>query len=281
MSMVLSAIASAGVRRAVALAGLTAILALPPAVVHAQPAVDPFAANGKPSDWNVVLGAGVALRPTFEGSDRYFFTPVPFLSVVYKDMVSFDTSGLNAYWRSGGLQIGGGATYSLGRLQNSNSVFSQGDERLRGLGDVPAAIGLRAFANYSIGPVTLGTTFTKFLADGNDGILINLSAAMPFKVGDRTTITARLFGTWADQSYMQTYFGITPGQSFNTSYAIYSPGSGVKDFGLNLGVKHEFGRSWLLSADARLARYGGIVENSPLAFSDFNMSFLAMIGYRF
>lgn len=260
---------------------LAAILAALPAVAQAQPVVDPFAAKGRAEDWNVVLGAGAALRPTFEGSDRYFFSPVPFVSVTYRDMVTLDTSGLNVYWRNGGLQVGGGVTYNLGRRQDGNSVFSQGDERLRGLGDVPAAVGLRAFANYRIGPVTLGTTFTKFLADGNDGILINLSAALPFKVGDSTTVTARLFGTWADQSYMQTYFGITPVQSFNSGYAIYDAGSGVKDFGLNLGVRHEFGRNWLLSADARVVRFVGVADSSPLTFSDVNMSFLAMIGYRF
>lgn len=46
----------------------------------AQPINDPFATGGKGGEWAVTAGAGAALRPTFEGSDRYFVTPIPFVT---------------------------------------------------------------------------------------------------------------------------------------------------------------------------------------------------------
>lgn len=260
---------------------LTAAFLLLSPAAHGQPANDPFAPNGKPSVWSVVLGAGGIVRPTFEGSDRYFASPVPLVSINYNDMISLDTSGLNAYWRNGGLQIGGGLTYNLGRLQGSNSVVTPGDERLNGLGNIPAAAGLRAFANYKLGPVVLGATLTKYLAEGNNGLLIDGLVEIPYRLGERTTLTGRLFATWADQSYMQTWFGVTPGQSISSGYAVYQAEAGIKNVGLGINLRHQFGTNWMLSADARLSRLTGSADHSPITVSNTNMSFLAMLGYRF
>jgi hypothetical protein len=175
--------------------GFIAAFLSPSPSAHGQPADDPFAARGKPSAWTVMLGAGAAIRPTFEGSDRYFVSPVPLVSINYNDMISLDTSGLSAYWRKAGLQIGGGLTYNLGRRQGGNNVFTPGDERLNGLGDIPAAPGLRAFANYQLGPVVLGATLTKYLAEGNNGLLIDVLVEAPYRLSERTTVTGRLFTT--------------------------------------------------------------------------------------
>lgn len=203
------------------------------------------------------------------------------MSITYDDMISLDTSGLNAYWRTGGLQVGGGLTYNLGRLQGGSGVFTPGDERLNGLGNIPATAGLRAFANYKLGPVVLGATLTKYLADGNNGLLVDAVAEVPVRLGERTTVTGRMFATWADQSYMQTWFGVTPGQSINSGYAIYQAESGIKNVGLGLNLRHQLGMNWMLSADARLIRLTGSADYSPITVSDVNMSFLAMLGYRF
>lgn len=259
---------------------IAAFLLLSP-VARGQPASDPFAANGRSSVWSVTLGAGALVRPTFEGSDRYFVSPVPLLSIIYNDTISLDTSGLNAYWRKDGLQIGGGLTYNLGRFQGNNSVFTQGDERLNGLGNIPAAAGLRAFANYKLGPVVLGVTLTKYLAEGNNGLLFDGRVELPFQLGERTTLTGRLSATWADQSYMQTWFGVTPGQSITSGYAIYQAESGIKNVGLGINLRHRLGTNWILSADAGLVRLTGAAEYSPMTVSNMNMSILAMFGYRF
>ena len=263
------------------LVGLIVALSSPSPSAHGQPADDPFAANGKPSAWTVILGAGAAVRPTFEGSDRYFVTPVPVVSINYRDMISLDTSGLSAYWRFAGLQAGGGLTYNLGRRQGGNSVFTPGDERLNGLGDIPAAPGLRAFAKYQLGPVVLGATLTKYLAEGNNGLLIDVLLEAPYRLSERTTITGRLSATWADQSYMQTWFGVTPAQSRSSGYAVYQAGSGIKNVGLGVSLRHHLSASWLLSGEARVSRLTGYADGSPITVSDVNMGFLAMIGYRF
>lgn len=261
--------------------GLLAALLSPSPAAHGQPANDPFAVTGGPNVWVVTLGAGAVVRPTFEGSDRYFVSPVPFVSITYKDMISLDTSGLNAYWRKGGLQVGGGLAFSLGRRQGGNSLFTPGDERLNGLGDIPASPGLRAFAKYQLGPVVLGTTLTKYLAEGNNGLLIDVLVEAPYRLSERTTITGRLFATWADQSYMQTWFGVTQAQSISSGYSIYQADSGVKNVGLGLGLRYQLSARWMLSAEGRLSRLTGSADTSPITVSNVNAVFATVLGYRF
>ena len=246
----------------------------------AQPMNDRFAADGKGKEWAVTAGAGAALRPTYEGSDRYFVTPLPVVSVVWRDMVSLDLSGLNAYWRFDGLQVGGGLTFNLGRTQGSG-VFSQGDSRLNGLGDIPAALGFRGFVNYQLGPVMLGTVLTKFVADGNNGLLIDASLGVPWRIDDRLTIMGRLFTTWADSSYTQTYFGVTAAQSANSGYAIYSAGSGFKNVGLAIGANYRLTTSWMASVNAQVTQLMDYAAGSPFTFSDTGVMLITTLAYRF
>jgi len=61
--------------------------------------------------------------------------------------------GLSAYWRHENFRIGGGLTFSAGRQENSGA-FHQGDDRLFGMGEIPAALGIKGFAEYRLGPST-------------------------------------------------------------------------------------------------------------------------------
>ncbi len=85
-------------------------------------------------------------------------------------------------------------------------MFSQGDSRLNGLGDIPASLGFRGFVNYRLGPVMLGTVLTKFVADGNDGLLIDASIGVPWRIDDRLMVMGRLFTTWADACFYADLF---------------------------------------------------------------------------
>jgi outer membrane protein len=231
-------------------------------------------------EWDVTLGGGVVVRPTFEGSDRYFASPVPFVNVIWKDTVSLGMDGLSAYWRYQNLRIGGGLTYGGGR-QQSSGIFQQGDERLAGLGDIPAALGVKGFADYKLGLINLNASITKFTASGNDGVLVNFGVALPYKLTDTTMVTARVSADWADQSYMQTFFGVTPTQSMNSGFSQFNAGAGIKDVGFGLGVTQRFGQHWLLAVDARVSRLTGDAENSPIVFSKTGASFMSAIAYHF
>jgi outer membrane protein len=232
------------------------------------------------AEWDVTLGAGAVLRPTYEGSDRYIVSPVPYANVTWRDTISLGMNGLSAYWRHDNLRVGGGLTFDSGRQQNTGA-FHQGDDRLLGMGDIPAALGVKGFADYKLGLVNLNASITKFTANGNDGVLVNFGVALPYKLTDTTTVTARVSADWADQNYMQTYFGVTPTQSQNSGYSQYNAGAGIKDVGIGLGLTHRFDEHWLLAVDARVTRLTGDAENSPIVFSKTGASIMSAIAYHF
>lgn len=231
-------------------------------------------------DWAVTVGVGAAVRPTFEGSDRYRVAPLPFASIVWKDTVSLDVTGLNVYWRREGLQVGGGVTYNLGR-SGEDKLFGQGDARLAGLGDVPATVGVRGFANYRLGPVLLGTSITKYFLEGNNGLLVDAHVGVPYRVDDRLTVTARVATTWADGNHMRNFYGITPRQSANSGYAAFNAESGFKDVSLSLAAQYRVTQNWLLSGGVRLTQLLGAAKDSPISFADRSVTGTLLVGYRF
>ena len=231
-------------------------------------------------EWDVTLGAGAAVRPTYEGSDHYIASPVPFVNVIWRDTIALGVDGLSAYWRYQNLRIGGGLSYGTGR-QQSSGIFQQGDGRLAGMGDIPAAFALKAFADYKLGPVVLNAGLTKFTANGNDGVLVNFGIGLPYKLTETTTVRASVSADWADQNYMQTYFGVTPTQAVNSGFAQFNAGAGIKDVNFGVGLTQQLGPHWALVANARLLRLTGDAENSPIVFSKTQALFMSAITYHF
>ena len=106
-----------------------------------------LAQRAAPRDWDITLGVAGAMSPTFEGSDKYRFHPLPLVTVKWRDTISLGEGGLSAHWRSRHLRIGGGLTFDGGRKDHSTGgIFESGDDRLKGLGTIKASLGVRGFA---------------------------------------------------------------------------------------------------------------------------------------
>jgi len=260
---------------------LLALLALPLPLM----AQDGLAAKSAPeakNEWDVSLGAGAALVPTFEGSDRYHVMPVPLVSITYKDMISLNANGLSAYWRTGDLRIGAGLTYNPGRTDSKDDgLFGNGDDRLRGMGDIDAALGLKAFASYRLWMLDLSAAATKYTGNDNDGVVVDLGLALPYKLTDKLTLTPHAGATWANKDYMQTFFGVTSTQAVNSGFARYDAGAGFKDIRAGIDANYRFDEHWFLNVRTDVKRLIGDAADSPISFSDNGVTTAAMVGYRF
>jgi len=240
------------------------------------------AATGK-SDWDVSLGVGAALVPTFEGSDRYHVSPVPLVSITYKDMISLNNAnGLSAYWRTGDLRIGAGLTYNPGRSDSKDDgLFGNGDDRLQGMGDIDAAFGLKAFASYHLWMMDLSAAVTKYTGDDNDGVVVDLGLKVPFKLTDKFTLTPHAGATWVNQDYMQTFFGVTAAQAASSGFARYDADAGFKDIRAGVDANYRFDEHWFLSMSADVKRLVGDAAESPISFSNTGVTVATMVGYKF
>lgn len=265
----------------VASAMLATLAATPVAWAADEPATG-SAQAGNTNGWQVMAGGGLILRPTFEGSDHYTVLPVPVLSATYNDMISIGVRGLNAYWHRDNLKLGVGLTYHGGRKERkSGSFFSRGDDRLIGLGNIRSALGLRAFGSWTANHVTLSGAVTKYVGNDNRGVLVDIGASLPYRANDRLTLRPHLNITWADNSFMQTFFGVTPAQAANAMFPAFRAGAGVKDISLGINANYRFDRHWFLGVNGDIKRLLGDAARSPISFADTQFTLLTMVGYRF
>lgn len=222
------------------------------------------------------------MQPTFHGSDRYRGTPVPLVIIRWRDTVALGAEGVSLYWHNGNLRIGGGVNYEGGRQDHETSgVLSSGDDRLKGLGNVDASVGVRGFVSYKVGPVNLDTSATKYLGSQNKGILVNIGASAPFELTKRLIFRPHVAMTWTDDNYMQTFFGVSPSQASHSIFPSFSPGSGLEDVNGGVTVVYILNEHWFWGADATATQFLNYAARSPITIANTNATLATVIGYHF
>jgi outer membrane protein len=262
------------VKNLISTISVCALLACSPAL--AQRAGEP------PREWDVTLGVAGGLTPTFEGSDRTRFRPLPLIAFKWRDTISFGEGGLSAAWHNKHLRIGGGLTFDPGRKDHSTGgIFETGDDRLRGLGTINAALGLRGFAEYRAGPLSVELSGTKFTGPQNSGILANLGLSMALPLSKKLIFIPNVRATWADGNYTQAYFGVTAPQAAASIFPAFSAGAGVKDVRGGASLIYRLNNHWFVSGNASVVRLMGPAARSPISIKDTSVTAMTMIGYRF
>jgi outer membrane protein len=250
-----------------------AVLALQVDAMAQQPAAMPNGAapngagpaqNASKGDWEVRLGAGALYQPEYEGSDEYGVDPVPLLMVKYRDLVFLrgPTLGANAFtWQgpreSDKLQIGPLVRYQFGRDDGDS-------DDLRGMGDVDGGIEVGGFINYSIGPWSTGLTVFQDVSGSHDGFTAKLAAGHRHSFSPKLRLRSELYTTWADESYTETFFGVTAVQAARSGMRRYQPESGIKDIGLTLDLDYSLTENWGLTGRLGYKRMLGDAADSPL-----------------
>ena len=222
------------------------------------------------------------MQPTFHGSDRYRVTPIPLVIIRWRDTVSLGVEGLSLYWHHNNLRIGGGVNYEGGRLDHeANGILSSGDNRLKGLGNVDASVGLRGFVSYQFGPVYLDTSAIKYVGSQNKGILVNVGASARLAATKRLIFRPHIGATWADDNYMQTFFGISPLQASRSIFPQFNAGPGLEDVNGGLTIAYLLNKHWFWGADATATQYLGHAARSPITIANTNATVATVIGYHF
>jgi len=237
-------------------------------------------------EWDVTLGAGLRVGQRYEGSDDYVVSPIPFFNVCWRGFVYLGPGGLNVdIVRGQNYQFGAGLTYNPGRDESGSSFFgtslSGSDERLKGLGDIDPALGVRAFGSYMLGPVELKASITKYTGSQNDGLLLNLGLDLPFHPMNNLTLSPYIGTTWADDNYMQTWFGVTPQQSSRSGLSAFNAESGIKDVTAGLKATYRLNQHWFISTEVGMQHLLGDAGKSPITEVSTGATFGTVVGYHF
>ncbi len=224
-------------------------------------------------EWNVVVGAAAIVLPEYEGSDKFRVAPFPLFSASYGDWVHLDTRGLTVdLYESNGFRFGVKGGYELGRQEDDSDY-------LAGLGDIDAGGVVGGVASYETGPFRIYAEIDKTLG-GSDGLTGTLGAVASHRY-DRFIFSADAFATFADNNYMDAYFGVNAGQSARSGLPEYEAKAGLKRVDLKASVTYMFNENWLVTGAAGAGLLMGDAKDSPIVQDDIQPYAMLGLSYRF
>lgn len=224
-------------------------------------------------DWHVVVGAGALISPKYEGSDTFSATPVPMVSAAFSNWVIVDPRGLTAkLYDNHGFGLSARAGYDLGR--------KEGDaDQLRGLGNIDAGGVVGATLDYRVGPFSAFSSVDQILG-GSDGLQAKVGAKATHTY-DKFSFEAGVSVTWANNSYMESYFGVTPAQSARSGLAVYDAGAGFKRVDLTAAVTYNVTENWLVRGQLGTGYLLGDAADSPIVQDKLQPFGTLAVGYKF
>lgn len=251
-------------------------------------ATSPTAQSEAASPWDVTLGLGLGVRPTYVGSDKSTTIFVPWIDINYDDWLSLDARGLSAYWHTGKVKVGAGLTQFQGRDdEDSSSLITQGDDRLAGMGELKSATAARAFASYQLGRIKLSAAIEHSLGDSKrgdlqmEGTLVRLAAFAPYQLNEQWTLMASVGADWVNEDYMQSLFGVNATQAVRSQFTAYTPDAGLKSVGVAVGASYQLSKHWSIMSLVHAKKLMGDAADSPLVYEDTNTVFVTTVNYRF
>jgi MipA family protein len=238
--------------------------------------------GGEPVDeWGIIgarVGGVLVVMPKYEGSDEYEVLGAPFILPLFSGggpglFSRFDANGVddvrfNLIERDGFVAgpLGG---YSFGREEDDGDL-------LEDLGDIDGGIVAGAFVGYRIGPVMFDVSYHHFF-DDSEGSQIRFGAEVERQVSERMMLTARIGATYADEDYMQAYFGTDGGALVSD----YEADAGFKDVHVEVGVKADLDERWTAKATVGYSRLIGDAADSPIVESENQFTGLVGLSYKF
>jgi outer membrane scaffolding protein for murein synthesis (MipA/OmpV family) len=236
---------------------------------------------GPPPEWQTVLGGGLAVLPTYEGSHTYHLTAAPEIDIRYYDLAfisSGDGIGINLL-RGQTYRAGVAISYDGGREHNYGS-------RLAGTGNVDPTPELKLFAEAYFKP--FGDALIAVTADarqapfGHQGMIGDLGLYVPIAGNKTFDVFVGPSVTFADREYMQSYFGITaPHAAPQSIFAPYEAHGGLKDASFGVSADYRFTDHWAIHGDIAFERLMASAGNSPLVQEKNQLGSALTIAYTF
>lgn len=206
------------------------------------------------------LGLGFGIVPDYEGSSDYTAVPLPFLSMRFANNMSILWVANKARadlvpsrnWMAGPL-----VEYISSRADVDNNKVDR-------LENVDASLMLGGFVGYNIDRFSFTLEATADVADGNDGTLVRLKGSYHMPIDEEWSALFIVYTTWADNDYMEAYFGIDQANSTRSGLKTFDADSGIKDVGFVVPVTYSPWEHWSVMGALGYKRLVGDAEDSPV-----------------
>ena len=231
------------------------------------------------SPWQLTIGGGMLVHPTYEGSNNYHVDPWPVFDLNWNDRVSISTlDGIHlSAIKWGDFRLGVAGNLRFGRQPHD-------DRALNHLPRIKDNLELGGFVEYNPPGIDILFEVRNNILGEDGGTIAELEAHLQLQPTDRWGIEFGPNLSWADGQFMRRYFGIDTVHAPLSGYPAYHPGAGFKSVGLFLGSEYKLTEHWLLIGNATYSRLLGPASRSPLVKNagDANQIELGLfLAYRF
>lgn len=238
-----------------------ALANLPLAALAAEPPAKPTS--------TLTLGAGLGVSPRFGGSKENQVGVGPLLDYQHESGFFASTMrGIGWGTETDGFKFSAALGARGERSDKKRSVLGTGggSAELKGMGKVKAsAVGLFS-AGFKLGDsAELRASLELPLTQRENGRALHLGAELPLLQGKQDSLSLSASASYGDTKYLRTYFGVTPLQSANSGYALYTPKAGFYKTELSLAWTHRLDERWSVVGMAGVSHLLGDAGKSPLA----------------
>jgi outer membrane scaffolding protein for murein synthesis (MipA/OmpV family) len=231
--------------------------------------------GGPVPDWRVTLGGGVDVGPIYEGAKRYQASPSVVVDVRYKNIAFLSDGegiGVNLI-RGQTYRAGVAVAYDLGRDHHAQ-------HRLTGLGNVDPAPEAKVFAEYFLLPFVYTVDIRKGVG-GHDGVIGDLGLYVPLPAAKDFYVFTGPSVTFADDDYMQAYFGISAAQAARSQFHVFTAHGGLDRAGWGVTAVYKYSQHWWLEAEGAWEYMLGAAAHSPIVEARSQFAAGINVLYRF
>ncbi len=237
--------------------------------------------SGKAQAGDLKIGAIGMVRPKYEGSKDYEVIGAPIVYPVYSDGAggAFSFNGIDdirfRLLDNHGFEAGVLGGYAFGRDQDDGRL-------LRGLGDVDDGFVAGGYVGFRSGIMLFDVSYHRIVS-GDTGGFFRIGAAAKQHIAPNVELKARVGATYADNDYMDNYFGVSPTQSARSraGLGVYDSEAGFKDVHVYLGMAYDIDQQWSVLAGVGYKRLIGDAADSPVVETEDQFFGSLGVTYRF
>jgi outer membrane scaffolding protein for murein synthesis (MipA/OmpV family) len=170
---------------------------------------------------------------------------------------------------------------TLEYIQKRENVDNNKVDKLE---NVDAALMTGGFAGFRVDQFSFSLEAMQDIASGNDGAIIRLRGGYHLPISKEWSASLNGFTTWADDDYMDAYFGINQKTANRSGLKKFDAGSGIKDVGLALPVTYSPWEHWSVMGAVAYKRLLGDAADSPVVDDEGNANQVVggmLLIYRF
>ena len=228
-------------------------------------------------NFDLDIGLGIINTPKYEGSENSISRTIPFINFKYKKLSFNPVSGIKInFFNNENWLLNYGVGLNLGRDPKQ-------DNNLSGLNKINWTLEPKLEAKYKSKYYSVSSELAyDIFQKGHKGFYIksSLGSGFPF-IGLNTFIIPSISFTFANNTYLNNYFGIDNNENSSSGYSIYNLSDGIKDISANVIGIYKINDKLSLIANLSYKKLIGQVAKSPIIFKDNNITTILTLNYNY